>query len=332
MATPFGSGYTKRAGTIPASSTLPDSAGLTIPAGKVRAAASAAKRAIPVGTKLSCIRYREVLLLQGTPLMGVIFSVGRITTAEIPALALFSLAGFLLVAHIWSFNDWADVRVDADDPGKAQRIFLNKGVALSGMLGLSLTLLAASLVAFAFLPTRTLAIAGAIAALGFVYSSPLIKTKSIPLLSSVTHLVGGTLHFLLGYSLFAHIGRDALLIAPFFALVFTAGHAVQEVRDVAGDRRHGIATNAVVFGARRTFVCALLGLFLAHAYLIFLAVQGIVPLRLSVASLAIFPQYFVLGFKTLRGSLGWGQIDLFRCAYRKGFFILGLFMVSVLFF
>ena len=77
----------------------------------------------------------------------------------------------------------------------------------------------------------------------------------MPLVSSVSHFIGGLLHFWLGYSLFSPIDRRAILIAPFFALIFMAGHANQEVQDQDVLIRKGrIRTNAVVFGKTAVFL------------------------------------------------------------------------------
>src|ERR1700737_3841011 len=54
------------------------------------------------------IRYDEVFVLQGTPLMGVAFSIGDVTTEKLRVFLLFVGASFLLVAHIFTFNGWAE--------------------------------------------------------------------------------------------------------------------------------------------------------------------------------------------------------------------------------
>jgi hypothetical protein len=65
--------------------------------------------------------------------------------------------------------------------------------------------------------------------------------QGVTLLNSVTHLAGGILQLLLGYSLGNAIDPRGLAIATFFALIFTAGHLTQEIRDHQGD-----AVNAAV--------------------------------------------------------------------------------------
>jgi 4-hydroxybenzoate polyprenyltransferase len=128
---------------------------------------------------LGCIRYREVLLLQGAPVMGMILSAGETTSPQIATVALFVLANFLLVAHIWTLNDWADVRVDVLDRNKAPHVFTSKGIASRAMLVFSMALLVASLGLFAWLASGTFWIACGIALLGFLYSFPRIQGKAL---------------------------------------------------------------------------------------------------------------------------------------------------------
>src|SRR4051812_17304923 len=151
--------------------------------------------------------------------MGLIFSIDTPTLPKMAVSVLFALANYFLVAHIWTLNDWADIHSDTLDCSRSARVFTRKGIAPSLMLGLSMALLSASLGLFAWLSLRTFAIAGSIAVLGFLYSFPGIRAKGIVLLSSIPHLVGGFLHFLLGHALFASVDRNTLLTALIFALI-----------------------------------------------------------------------------------------------------------------
>ena len=58
--------------------------------------------------------------------------------------------------------------------------------------------------------------------LSTLYSLPWFDWKGRPLLSSAAHLIGGVLHFLLGYSLGGRLDGRGLVIAVFFALIFAA--------------------------------------------------------------------------------------------------------------
>jgi len=281
---------------------------------------------------LSCIRYREVLILQGPPLMGVALSIGKLTVGKLPAVIVFAAASFILVAHIWSLNDWADIHTDRDDRNKSARVFSGKGVNPREMLWLSISLLVASLGLYALLGPRTLLIGALIAFMGFLYSHGGINAKGNPLVSSATHLAGGMLHFLLGYSLFAAIDWKAAMIASFFAVVFTAGHATQEVQDYEVDRLKGIRTNAVVFGKIPVFIASFAGFALAYGDLLWLSLAGILQHRLWPLPAMLFPLQAYWSIEALRRNLGHDCVMRLRSRYRVLFAIIGLGIVSSSFF
>ena len=279
---------------------------------------------------LSCIRYQEVLLLQGSPLLGAAFALKEITVESAVSVLLLALAGFLLVAHIFTFNDWAGIASDSNDPNKSANVFSTKGITPRGVFLLSAGLLGASLLLFALLPGRTFLVAVAIAALGVFYSHPSINAKGLPLVSSSPHLIGGTLHFLLGYSLFGAVDRRGILIALFFALTFTAGHLNQEVRDYDADRLNGLLTNAVAFGRTAAFVAGFLGFTLAYGDLVVLARAGLVPAPLGAVPLVLYPLHVFWSVRTLRAGLSFENVSRFQNRYRMLYALIGLTMVVTL--
>ena len=279
---------------------------------------------------LSCVRYPEVLVLQGAPLLGVAFALPRSGAGQIPSVAVFALASLLLVAHVWTFNDWAGVTTDLNDPSRSGGVFSTKGVISLGLLLFSLGLLLASLILFTLLSRRTLLLALAIAALGVLYSHPAVSAKGIPIVSSGPHLVGGVLHFLLGYSLFEAIDRRGVLIALFFALTFTAGHLNQEVRDYEPDRRNGLRTNAVVFGKTRSFLASFVLFTLAYANLTLLAYGGVVPAPLGVLALVLYPVHLAWSVSALRAGLSFESVSRLQNRYRLLYGLIGLCMITAL--
>jgi hypothetical protein len=90
---------------------------------------------------------------------------------------------------------------DLADPNKAAGVFTTRGLGRKEIGGLTALLLALSLLLFSRLAQALSAWALAIAALSALNSLPRFYWKGRPLLSSTAHLVGGVLHFLLGYSL-----------------------------------------------------------------------------------------------------------------------------------
>src|SRR5215218_3502138 len=237
---------------------------------------------------LSCLRLQEILVLQGSPLLGAAFAIRHPTAANVGPLAILAVANVLLVAHIFMLNDWSGLTTDLTDPNKTAGVFTARGVGRKEIGGLAAVLLALSLFLFSRLGPSTFWLSLAIAALSALYSLPWFNWKGRPLLNSAAHLAGGVLHFLLGYSLGNAIDRRGLAIATFFALTFAAGHLTQEVRDHQGDVLNAIRTNAVIFGPRRTFAASLALFTLAHILLLLLALQGILPHSLA-ALVALYP-------------------------------------------
>jgi 4-hydroxybenzoate polyprenyltransferase len=279
---------------------------------------------------LACIRYRDVLILQGSPLLGVAFSVHVLSLEAAARVALFTLASMLLVAQIFSLNDWAGVALDSNDPNKSAAVFVTRGLARRDVAALSAGLLIASLLSFAVLGNQTLLLAIAIAALGAVYSLPGLNAKGIPVVSSMPHLLGGALHFLLGYSLFAPVDGRAALIGLFFALTFTAGHLNQEVRDYEGDRLNGIRTNAVAFGKQAAFVAGGVLFTLAYADLFGLAWMGLVPRVLAILPAVLYPVHVVWSVSTWRAGLTFDNVSRFQNRYRWLYAVIGLGMLATL--
>jgi len=293
------------------------------------AAVRPASRARFVRRYLSCLRWPEILVLQGSPLLGAAFAMGEVTAGRVAALAVLTAASCCLVAHIFVLNDWAGMTADLKDPNKQAGVFAARGIGRREVGWLWLALLVASVALFGWLGPRPPAIALAIAGLSALYSVPTYHAKGIPLLNSALHLAGGVLHFLLGYSLFSAIDRRGLEIACFFALAFVAGHLTQEVRDHEGDRLNGINTNAVIFGKTSTFAAGLAVFTFAYVYLVVLAARAIVP-RALVAMAILYPLHLYWSLATLRSGLTFESIRRLQTRYRALYTIIGFAMLAAL--
>ena len=88
----------------------------------------------------------------------------------------------LLVAHVFTLNDWADIAhgLKAPDPL----------VSSLRLFWFSIFLLIASLLVFALIDARVVILGAIVAALGFIYSHPKLNFKGTPVASSFPHLVG----------------------------------------------------------------------------------------------------------------------------------------------
>ncbi|HEX3528772.1 MAG TPA: UbiA family prenyltransferase [Thermoanaerobaculia bacterium] len=283
----------------------------------------------PLRRYLSCLRLPEILVLQGSPLLGAAFALRHPAAETVGRLALLLIANVCLMAHIFLLNDWSGLTTDLADPNKAAGVFTVRGVDRKEIGGLAAGLLALSLLLFSRLGPSTLWLALAIATLSVLYSLPRFNWKGRPLLSSAAHLAGGALHFLLGYSLGSAIDRRGLALATFFALTFAAGHLTQEVRDHQGDVLNAIRTNAVIFGQRRTFAASLALFTLAYVLLLLLALQGLVPRPLA-ALIVLYPVHLRWSLKTLAEGLTYTSVRRLQARYRALYTIIGLAMMAAL--
>ena len=278
---------------------------------------------------LSCLRLQEILVLQGSPLLGAAFALRHPAAEHAGPLAILLVANVCLVAHIFMLNDWSGLTTDLADPNKAAGVFTARGVGREEIGGLTASLLAVSLLLFSRLGPSTLCLSLAIAALSALYSLPRFHWKGRPLLNSATHLAGGALHFLLGYSLGSPIDRRGIAMATFFGLTFAAGHLTQEIRDHQGDVLNAIRTNAVAFGQRRTFAASLALFTMAQALLLLLALQGTLPRPLA-ALVALYPLHLRWSLETLAEGLTYASVRRLQARYRALYAIVGLAMVAAL--
>src|SRR5262249_27573077 len=147
----------------------------------VRASAPVDRRVVRAWRLLrTCVRFDEVLVLQGPPLLGAFLSIGRPTLELVPTLALFAVGSGCLVAHVFTLNDWAGMNADLRDPNRARHVFAAEGVPPRTMGGLSIALLLLTVLLLSPFGARTLAMALAIAGLSALYSTYPRPAKGVP--------------------------------------------------------------------------------------------------------------------------------------------------------
>lgn len=274
-------------------------------------------------------RLLDILVLQGTPLFGAVFALTPFRASDVVSIVTLVAGNLFLMTHVFMLNDWAGLQGDLADPNKAPRVFTARGVATRDLAVTSTALLAASLFLFSLLGWKTVAIALGIAALSAVYSLPPVHFRGRALLNSATHLCGGALHFLLGYSIGQTVDARGVAIGAYFALIFAAGHLAQEVRDYSGDSTNGIGTNAVTFGPRRTFIASVLLFAAAHAVFLLLAFERMIP-RVLAAVVVLFPLQLYWSFNTLRDRLTYDGVSRLQSRYRLLYAVIGICIVAAL--
>jgi 4-hydroxybenzoate polyprenyltransferase len=268
-----------------------------------------------------------VLALQASPILGAFlggFSLERSGVIRLGSLLLGSLA---LTAHVFVFNDWAGHSSDIRDPRRRSLVFARRGISRRQVARVATALLILANVAFAAVGGPAILLGAAIAALSLLYSCSPSFGKSTPIVASINHLLGGALHFLLGYSLSRPLDAHGLAISLFFGLVFAGGHLNQQVRDYEGDLLNEIRTSAVVFGCRRAFLASLFMFTAAYATLAGLAAFGILP-RLLLWSTILWPLHVAWSLRALRRGLGFEPALWMQRRYRVVFAFIGLAMLA----
>ncbi len=279
---------------------------------------------------LSCIRFDEVLVLQGAPLIGAMFSIGTLTLHNALILAAVAVGNLALVAHVFVLNDWSGIHGDLRDPARADRTFVAKGARRGDVGWLAIALLPIALLPFWLVGATTFVVALVIAGASGLYSAPAVHMKGRPVLGSALHLVGGVLHFLLGYAAFSAIDARGVVIGCFFGLVFTAGHVTHEARGYEGDLLNGIRTNAVAFGKTRSFMAGLVLFTAAYGLLAMLAAFGVVPHVLILAA-ALCPLHLWMSLRALRAGLTLESLCRLQRCYRLLYAAIGLTMIITMY-
>ncbi|QIL79308.1 UbiA family prenyltransferase [Diaphorobacter sp. HDW4A] len=277
---------------------------------------------------LGSIRLDEVLVLQGTPMMGALLAssqlAGGLLSTQWWQLAALLVAGNLcLMAHVFVVNDWAEIKTDIQDPTRSARTFASKGVTRTAVGWLALATLFTSLLLLGMLNRESLMFGMLIVATSALYSLAPFHMKARPIGGTALHVIGGALHFLLGYAAIAPATLDAWAISVFFGLVFAAGHLNHEIRGLQGDRLNHIRTNAVVFGQRPCFVAAFILFSMAYALLLLLALQERVPRGLLVTAL-LYPVHGLFTWKALRNNLNAQSLLRLQTWYRLLYALVGV--------
>ena len=135
-----------------------------------------------MGRLLRCIRWTDVLILEGTPVLGVAFSIGLTTAPNLTRIILFLGAAFLLLVHIFTLNDWADFQHSKAEPSARTIEVPCEAISPQLLLVFSVLCLVIGLILLAFLGIGLFILGITVAALGILYSHP--RSPSPPVIPS----------------------------------------------------------------------------------------------------------------------------------------------------
>ena len=280
-----------------------------------------------IGQHFVSARAPEVLALQASPILGIFLGGFSLEWWSVVRAGLLLLGSLALTAHIFVFNDWAGYNSDTRDPQREMFSVAQQGISRQEVAIVAIVLLIFANIAFAIVNKLAILLGTAITALSLLYSCSASFGKHTPVVGSINHLLGGALHFLLGYTLVHTLNAYGLAMSLFFGFVFAGGHLNQEMRDYEGDLINGIRTTAVVFGCQRTFLASL-GMFTA-AYTIVtsLAALGSLP-KLLLLSPIMWLLHVIWSLRALQRGLGFETALWMQRRYRFLFALIGLAMLA----
>lgn len=271
---------------------------------------------------LGSTRGVEVCALQASPLLGAYLAGPGVE--NLSRLGLLLLGSTALTAHVFLFNDWVDYSRDTRDLRRAS--FSVNGISRDHIARVAIALLILANIAFAAAGPSAVLFGCGIVSLSVLYSFSPRLGKSTPLAASLDHLVGGALHFLLGYSVGRAVDARGVVLGLVFGLVFAAGHLTQEVRDYEFDRANGIGTAAVTFGCRRGFLASFCLFTTAYLLIVGLAAIGVLP-KILLASTILWLLQARWSLQALRRGLGYRRALWIQRRYRLLFALVGLAML-----
>ncbi len=158
-------------------------------------------------------RGAEVSALQASPILGSVFGGLSYEWYDVIRLGLLLFGSLALTAHIFVLNDWAGYSSDIRDPRRAALIITRQGISSRQVAGVVIVLLIFANVAFAAIGKVTILLGAAITALSLLYSCFPSFGKQMPIVGSFNHLLGGALHFFLGYTLVHALDTGGLLMS-----------------------------------------------------------------------------------------------------------------------
>jgi 4-hydroxybenzoate polyprenyltransferase len=285
-------------------------------------AVSPLRQVLRVASHFVASRGVEVGALQASPLLGAYL--GGMRGEDVGRLGLVLAGSVALTAHVFVFNDWADFEQDSRVDRRANAAVDAYGISRAQIGRAAAVLLAVAIAMFALVGVRAVMVGAGIALLSFLYSASNHFGKRMPIAATLNHVIGGTLHFLLGYTAMHAVDARGLVLGLFFALVFAAGHLNQEIRDHELDAANQIRTSSVTFGRRPTFLASCALFTGAYALLGALGWFGVVPPIVGFVALGAWLLQAAWSVRAVRHGLDMETALWLQRRYRLLFAVVGL--------
>ena len=234
------------------------------------------------------IRFLDSAVFLAPAIIGIVLSFKHISLncINLFSLSLYLLAIYLLAIHVFLFNDWSDFERDLKDQNKISKHLHFKSLKYLGFASVFSGIF--PLCIFLFFSYKSFVIAGVLLILSILYSSNWLfkHGKNTPGYSSLLHITGGTLSFVLGYIYNGGFEKFILITGLTFGFFLTGGHLFQEIQDIEGDKINNLLTTAIVLGKKKSFFLGLSSLGIGHLLLYFLMIQNYLP-NLIIMNLTI---------------------------------------------
>ncbi len=277
----------------------------------------------------------EAAVFTGVPVMGIALSIYYNGLPQIGYLRvlLYISAIYLLAVHVFMMNGYADYHRDIRDSNKLNHSRLLSGSStglffasaiITGLLSLSLLLIFS-------VNSFLIGVILVILSLAYSTSTLFVHGKGLPGLSSLLHLTGGILAYILGYILFGQLHIQVLLSGLVFGLFITAGHLFQEIQDLQGDKTNNIKTLTIILGHKNSFVIAVILIMLAHVLISFLMIHEIFP-DLIMINFIVLIAVMLFAMLTFFNGLNYKNINRFRLQYRIVYAFFALILILNIYF
>lgn len=279
--------------------------------------------AVRVAALWKALRPLEVALMTAFPLAGLLIEHPSFAAlAAMPErVALCFGAGFAIAASAFGYNRLTGIAHDRHNVRHMDRPLVGGTLGVGEMRVAVAALAVLGIVGFAlYHPAAALGAIGTLVA-GFLYSSPVVRGKERPGLSTLLHVVGAVSFFYAGLGTFGVEPLPAVT-ASAMALLFATGHFHHELLDIEADRSAGLNTVATRYGARVSIALGTLG------FAIFYALMGLAWSRGWWPGALAFPFVLAGAVHAVGYVVFVARLDHPRAAYHYRSFYRALFLLA----
>jgi 4-hydroxybenzoate polyprenyltransferase len=273
----------------------------------------------------TAIRLKEIIGKCGFFLVGIFFAAPAITLENIFTATEFFVLCLLNGIAIYLINAGFGYQQDHENERLNNiRQFKSTSILISGF-----TLLVAGLLLLYLFSDRLLLPALIVYLIWIFYSLP-GGLKGIPLTGLMCAFIGQVMHFHVGFMVFLDCNSYSLLLSIYFALLFSAGHALHEVIDHDADQRAKTQTSAVYFGKQKLLLTANALFIMSAIYFISLAFLHIVSWRITLPYVTAFIIQQWL-YARLQGGKNNEQLFSYRREYMTAYLLATVAVILVIY-